>query len=249
MWRYCSLVSVSISCFLKTDSAQGLPVPALLLPEDDEEATQAGVILGTAAYMSPEQARGLATDGRTDIWAFGAVLFEMLSGRSPFGGEDLTLTLAAVAKEEPDWTLLPTEARPLRQPLARCLTKDPRQRFHHIADVRIAIEDCLDAPPSADEDAVSTRRTAVTGVRTLSLAAAVAARAVWLRPLHSVTARRLEATTNTAGLFWSPDSRSIGFFGDGQLKKIDVSGEAVETLGPSVAVGTRRSGAWRNESG
>ena len=271
------------------------------------QATQAGVILGTAAYMSPEQARGMATDSRTDIWAFGAVLFEMLSGRSPFGGEDLTLTLAAVVKEEPDWTLLPTEARPLRQTLARCLTKDPRQRFHHIADVRIAIEDCLAARPSADEGAVSARRTAFTGMQALALVAALiavavlaafvtsrlssdttpqrmvqssvlppddaaflvraetmalspdgrflafvaqgadTARGLWLRPLDSGTAQRLVRTRGgLSGLFWSPDSRAIGFFDDG-LKKIDVSDRLVETLAPSGTVGGRRTGAWSQD--
>ena len=104
-------------------------------------ATQAGVILGTAAYMAPEQARGHAVDKRTDIWAFGCVLYEMLSGNKAFPGHDITDILAAIVRAEPVWTALPNRAHPrLRELLERCLEKDPKTRWHHIADVRIDIE-------------------------------------------------------------------------------------------------------------
>jgi serine/threonine protein kinase len=101
-------------------------------------ATMHGVILGTAAYMSPEQARGKAVDKRTDIWAFGAVLYELLCGRAAFEGEDVTDILAAVVKTEPDWSRLP-EATPstIRTLLRRCLRKDKRQRISDATDVRI----------------------------------------------------------------------------------------------------------------
>ena len=102
--------------------------------------TETGVILGTAAYMSPEQARGKAVDKRADIWAFGVVVFEMLTGRRLFQGETTSDTLAAVLKIDPDWSLLPAETPPrIRELLCRCLTRDPHERLHDIADARIEI--------------------------------------------------------------------------------------------------------------
>jgi eukaryotic-like serine/threonine-protein kinase len=113
-------------------------------PTISRMATQAGIILGTAAYMSPEQAKGKSVDRRTDIWAFGCVLYEMVTGKMVFSGETVTDTLAAVIKSEPDWKLLPaaTPAR-IRDMLQRCLKKDPRQRLQAIGDARIAIEETL----------------------------------------------------------------------------------------------------------
>jgi len=113
-------------------------------------ATRAGMVLGTAAYMSPEQARGKSADKRADIWAFGLVLFEMLAGRSAFRGETVTDLLAAVVKEEPDWSALPAETPPaLRRLLRRCLQKDPSRRLHDIADARLELEESLAEPPDA----------------------------------------------------------------------------------------------------
>ena len=104
-------------------------------------ATSAGVILGTAAYMAPEQAKGKTVDRRADIWAFGVVLYEMLTGRMLFSGETASETMAAVMMKEPDWNVLPTNlpAR-LRWLLRRCLTKEPRNRLQAIGEARIAIE-------------------------------------------------------------------------------------------------------------
>src|SRR5208282_2785914 len=96
-------------------------------------ATKAGVILGTAAYMSPEQAKGKRVDTRTDIWAFGCVFFEMLTGRQAFDGETVTDVLAAVMKDEPNWASLPAETpRRIRELLRRCLDKDPKRRLQAI---------------------------------------------------------------------------------------------------------------------
>jgi Tol biopolymer transport system component len=114
-------------------------------------ATQAGVILGTAAYMSPEQIRGKAVDKRADIWAFGAVVYEMLTGQRAFQGEDTSLTLAEVMKSEPDWTLLPADiSAGIRGVLKRCLQKDRLQRLHDIADVRLLMDEAaVDRPDTA----------------------------------------------------------------------------------------------------
>src|SRR6202140_757380 len=111
-------------------------------PTLSRAATMQGVILGTAAYMSPEQARGKAVDKRTDIWAFGCVLFELLTGKQAFHGEDVTDILAAVVRAEPDWTALPTNISPsIRVLLQRCLRKDRRQRTPDAGTIRIEIED------------------------------------------------------------------------------------------------------------
>src|SRR4029079_1807553 len=109
--------------------------------------TQAGMLLGTAAYMSPEQARGKTVDRRADIWAFGAVLFEMLTGQRAFPGEDVTDTLAAVVRGEPEWSFLPREVPPMLVVfLKRCLRKDPKQRMGDIRDVRLALEGAFETP-------------------------------------------------------------------------------------------------------
>src|SRR5262249_30798861 len=109
--------------------------------------TRSGVILGTAAYMSPEQARGKPLDKKTDIFSFGCVLYECLTGRHAFGGETVSDTLAAVLTAEPDWSALPAEAPPrLRDLLKRCLRKDPGRRLHDIADARLEIDEALEEP-------------------------------------------------------------------------------------------------------
>jgi serine/threonine protein kinase len=104
--------------------------------------TREGVILGTAAYMSPEQARGRAVDKRTDVWAFGCVLFEMLAGRQAFGSETVSDTIVAILDREPDWRALPA-ATPLhvRRLLERCLDKDAKRRLRDIGDARIELDD------------------------------------------------------------------------------------------------------------
>ena len=124
-------------------------------PTVTSAGTDAGVILGTAAYMSPEQARGKPVDRRTDIWAFGCVLYEMLTGTRAFRGEDVSLTLAEVMKSEPDRDALPA-ATPLEigRLLRRCLTKEPRRRLQAIGDARIEIEEAL----GGSEEPVEKRR-------------------------------------------------------------------------------------------
>jgi len=116
------------------------------------QATQDGVILGTAKYMSPEQARGKTIDKRTDIWAFGCVLYQMLTAQSPFDGDTVSDTIAAILEREPAWDKLPagTPAN-LKRLLQRCLQKDRKRRLHDIADARIEIDEALEAAPGRAE--------------------------------------------------------------------------------------------------
>ena len=117
------------------------------------QATQMGVILGTAAYMSPEQAKGKTVDRRADVWAFGAVLFEMLTGQKPFVAGDVSDTLALVLKFEPEWNLLPADAPPrIRRLIQTCLQKDPKRRIHDVADVRLAMEGAFETAASRPSD-------------------------------------------------------------------------------------------------
>ena len=109
------------------------------------------MILGTAAYMSPEQAKGKPVDKRADIWAFGVVLFEMLSGRPLFASENVSETLAKVILKDPDWHALPSDVpAPLRDLIRRCLVRDPRHRLRDIGDARIALDEALQSPAATD---------------------------------------------------------------------------------------------------
>ncbi len=111
------------------------------------EATRPGLMLGTAAYMSPEQAKGKPVDKRTDIWAFGCLLYECVTGKRAFQGDSVAETIAAILRSEPDWTLLPAATPPgVRDLLLRCLEKDPDERLHDIADARIELKKSLAHP-------------------------------------------------------------------------------------------------------
>jgi Tol biopolymer transport system component len=123
---------------------------ATMSPTLSINATQAGVVLGTAAYMAPEQARGRAVDKRADIWAFGCLLYEMLTGRRAFDGDDISITLASVLKTDPEWQPLPP-ATPasLRRLLFRCLKKDPKDRLQAIGDARVEIGELLNGAAEA----------------------------------------------------------------------------------------------------
>lgn len=170
-------------------------------------ATMHGVILGTAAYMSPEQARGKNVDKRTDIWSFGCVLYEMLTGKQTFEGEDITEILAAVVKTEPDWqTLPPTTPAQIRSLLRRCLQKDKALRMRDAGDARIEIQEALIAPvASGSSIAAVPRRTLVrwallSGVAGL-IVAAIAGFVGWnLKPVPPAPAKPVTRTVITLPL-------------------------------------------------
>jgi hypothetical protein len=131
------VLDFGIAKTLELKSASGDLAAAYVTPS----VTQSGVVLGTAAYMSPEQARGKQVDQRTDIWACGVVLYEMLTGQSAFGGEDVTVTLARVLERNTDMNTLPAAISPaVRQTLRLCLQKNPNKRIADIRDVRLALE-------------------------------------------------------------------------------------------------------------
>jgi Tol biopolymer transport system component len=251
-------------------------------------------ILGTPAYMSPEQARGQWLDRRTDIWSFGCVLYEMLTGRQPFAGDTISDTLAAVLDREPDLTLLPADTPPsIRRLLRRCLEKDRRRRLDSASDARLEIDDASASPGARTHlpGATPSHRVTLVALAALAGAAAIGALVVWtlvrpapadvadmrvdiitpstdaptsfaispdgrrlvfvaydqgqarlwLRPLDATAARPLAGTDGAMYPFWSPDSRALGFFADGKLKRIDIRGGLPQTLANAQG---GRGGTW-----
>ena len=268
-------------------------------------ATMQGVILGTAGYMSPEQAKGKTVDRRADIWAFGVVFVELLTGKAVYSGETPAETLASVMMKDPGLEALPSNTPPaIRNLLKRCLDKDPRQRLRDIGEARIILADVLSgAEPAEPAAAPSKGRVRLAwSVATVALVAALALGAfayfrrspegtqavrffvsppetwnvaqqpgptgaspdplavspdgrriafvattaegrsqLWVRGLESLMAQPLAGTEGAARPFWSPDSRFLGFFAGGKLKKIDVSGGPPITL---CDASSDRGGAW-----
>jgi len=215
------------------------------------EATRAGLILGTAAYMSPEQARGKTVDRRADIWSFGVVLFEMLTGRQMFVGESATDIMAAVVRAEPDWSLLPKNLPGrVRELLQRCLVKDDKRRLRDIGDARLALEDAMlgDATQAAPEAAPTLSTYPLWRALPWAIAAVAIAVAAWtLRHRTGFEAAsgavmhleigypaNVEPTSGLQGGFAvSPDGQSLALIGvrDGvrrlYIRRLDRS-EAVE---------------------
>ncbi len=184
--------------------------------------TQMGLILGTAAYMSPEQARGKAVDQRTDIWAFGCVLFEMLTARRAFDAEDVSLTLARVLERDPDLDALPAGVPlRLRRVIELCLRKDVRQRLHAMGDVRLALEGVFEtsAPATTIERAAPRRplwlRAAPFAVLTAIAAAAIGFVALRPEPRTQVTRFEIQAPAGSTLPLGtpaiSPDGRTIAY--------------------------------------
>ncbi len=182
--------------------------------------THPGMILGTAAYMSPEQARGSAVDKRADIWGFGCVFYEMLTGARAFPGNHVTEVLASVLAREPDWAKLPAGISPtVATYLRRCLHKDAKQRVHDIADVRLALDGAFDvALPIAPTPPQPARRGWALPVGAAVLAAAAAAAIAWLmRPAPPASPRttRLEVGMTGAVMTMTDGQRHIAIAPDG----------------------------------
>jgi Tol biopolymer transport system component len=217
--------------------------------------TQAGMILGTAAYMSPEQARGKTVDKRADIWAFGAVLFEMLTGKRAFPSEDLTDTLAAVVRAEPDWMLLPLGlSSTLVTHLGRCLHKDPKQRIPDIGVMRLALEGAFDVPREGTGGVMRTASarsaTFAWALAGVAVTAAAVLGAAYLRraePEQAVIRTMIPPPTNTSFDFdvtvgpavISPDGRLVAFSArssDGRTQQLWV--RALDSLEARALEGT-----------
>lgn len=259
-----------------------------------QSPTLAGVIMGTAEYMSPEQAAGKPVDKRCDIWAFGAVLYEMLTGRRLFAGDTVSHTLAAVLRDRIDLAVIPSPPA-IRALIGRCLERDPRRRLRDIGEARVAIESYLANPSPVPESAPAVPQSplwkVVAGLLALGLGVALwtswrapkpegerplihldfdaapngvrspaiapdGSRVVFvsLTPAGShLAVRRLDQTAivplaGTEGAsfpFFSPDSRSIGFFSGGQLKKLSLDGGAPVVVADAMYPG---GAAW-GESG
>ncbi len=259
-------------------------------------ATTPGLILGTAAYMSPEQASGRSADRASDMWAFGCVLFEMLTGRRAFEGATTSEILANVLKTAPDWDRLPAETPDgLRRLLQRSLQKDQKLRFRDMRDAGLELDDvrgaasehihvtgvrsgrreriawasalalavliagllgarALRPAPSSPEvrleiNTPPTRNASIAmspdGLKIVFVAPSEGRSQLWLRALDSPLARPLAGTEGASSPFWSPDSRSIGFFAGTTLKRMDIDGGSVKTL-TSVSPAPS-GGAWNSD--
>ena len=276
-------------------------------PTISRMATQPGVLLGTAAYMSPEQAKAKPVDRRADIWSFGCVLYEMLTGKMAFSGETVTDTLAAVVMKDPDWSQLPPKTpMRVRVLLQRCLQRDVRQRLQAMGDARISLEEVLSGVPEGTPSpavgplAKQWRWWLALGIAGALILAAAASLATWklmpspakpvmrfaislppgqrlagldrpalalsadgrqltyvattqgssvqqiyLRAMDSAETRAIPGTEGAMDPFFSPDGQWIGFFADGKLKKISVSGGVAQVLSDaSLAIG----GSWGSEN-
>ena len=188
----------------------------------------AGVVLGTASYMSPEQARGRPVDRRTDIWSFGCVLYEMLTGRGPFGAETISDSIAAVLGQDPDWSALPASTPPhVRVVLQRCLAKDPKLRMRDIADARAGLDEIASTTDPGNTTMASPSKVQrlgpwVGGAAAGAIIAALitlfmtrAERAAWTNPLAGASFTRLtdfEGAEHDAAI--SPDGKFVAFRAD-----------------------------------
>jgi len=225
--------------------------------------TGVGILLGTAAYMAPEQARGKPVDKRADIWAFGCVLYEMLTGQRAFGGDDVTVTLSRVVEREPDFDALPANVpQRVRQALRVCLRKDPKQRAHDIADIRMALEGAFETvvaqTTSSAESSVPRGRMAwmVAFAAAAVLAAALAIPTVrHLRetpppsPLETRTEIVTPATELPTSFALSPDGRQIVFVAsDDATRRLWLRSLATTTARPLAGTEGAITPFWKPDS-
>ncbi|HKA36696.1 MAG TPA: protein kinase [Thermoanaerobaculia bacterium] len=227
------LLDFGLAKALEPEAGPGSSAQLSHSPTITGHATAAGVILGTAAYMSPEQARGKGADRRADIWAFGAILYEMLTGRRLFEGETVSDVLAAVLRQDVDYDALPKETPAgVVRLIRRCLERDPKNRLHDIADARLEIEECQRAPlreASAPSAVPPPRRRALSWIPWLIAAGFLAAALVVLRrppaPSEEIVRLSMDLPENlrldpnfgdqVGILAISPDGRRIAFRSEG----------------------------------
>src|SRR5439155_2163060 len=203
------------------------------------EGTRAGLILGTAAYMPPEQARGAVVDKRADIWAYGAVLYEMLTGKQPFAGATVTDTLASVLKTVPEWDELPSA---MRQLVRRCLEKDVKQRLRDIGEARIALTDIPNISPQPVPRRVLLWK--ITTALALALILSLLSYWRWTRPITqprmrlSVDLPEFTVAGTSASAIASPDGTRIVYTGRGQDGKIRLYARQLEQEQAAPLAGT-----------
>ncbi len=234
------------------DPAGASSTDAMNSPTLTARATQMGMIIGTAAYMAPEQAKGKAVDRRADIWAFGVVLYEMLTGRRAFEGEDISTTLAAVLMKDPEWTALPASTPPALVTLVqRCLERDPKQRLRDIGEARLLLSNpqtmsgrpaVAASGPVATQSRIDWRM----AVGALALAGVAAASAWILKPApaapraglarFAITLAKDQLYTRSANrvIAISPDGARTAYIANGQLFV-----RALDQLEPVVVAGVR----------
>ncbi len=205
-------------------------------------ATQAGIILGTAGYMSPEQAKGRAADKRSDVWSFGCVLFEMLTGRRAFDGEDLTEVLAAIVRGEPDWTMFPSSAPPnLRELVERCLVKNRADRLSDMSVVRFLLSD----RPSGGSTMSGAPTVAQPVARTRTIGWPVAAGLVAVAVLATAGVMQFGAPRSTAASTGAMTRLSITLPEGDQLNSPNMLPMAVSPDGSTVVYAALRNGVSR----
>jgi Tol biopolymer transport system component len=204
-------------------------------PTFTSPATNFGVIIGTAAYMAPEQAKGRAVDKRADIWAFGCVLYEMLTGRSPFGAESIAETLGAIVSRDPDWTSLPPAVpSTISNLLRRCLVKDPKHRLRDIGEALYVLAQPHDSVQPFASIRVRSSGILWMGATALALAAAAAVVAWQLKPAPAIPLRRVELPAAIAGassFAIAPDGSRIAYIAGGHLVVRDLSALEPRDLG------------------
>ena len=223
----------------KAYEGDGPATASLDTPTISDVPTVQGTILGTPAYMSPEQARGRKVDKRADLWAFGCVIYELLSGKQAFRGEDMAGTLSKVIETEPDWSVLPSKTPPrIRKLLLRCLQKELRKRFRDAADAQMEIEDALSSPAGGSEwggPLPLWRRTPAIAAAALIVAALAGLAAWYLKAPAPQPVTRLALTLPAGQHLAALDQPAIAISPDGK----NVVYVAVQSSSAGVPAGPR----------